>query len=134
LLLQTRSELTDSGSGTQAVANVTYDALGRALKTYTPEDYTTSADYNATQTSGVYAQTTFDSLGRVTDQAATDGTHTRVYYNGLATAVIDANNHQKISVVDAFGQLVTVKEYEGTYSGNPNWTTTPYATTSYAYR
>jgi RHS repeat-associated protein len=133
LLVQTRSELTDTGNGTQAVANVSYDALGRALKTYTPKEYTTSDQYNGSQTSGVYAETTYDSLGRVTDQMATDETHTRIYYNGLATAVIDANHHQKISVVDAFGELVTVKEYTGTYTGDPNWTTTPYATTAYQY-
>jgi YD repeat-containing protein len=56
-----------------------------------------------------------------------------VYSNGLATAVIVAVGHQKISVGDVFGQLVTVKEYTGTYDDGPNWTVAPYATTSYVY-
>jgi YD repeat-containing protein len=67
--------------------------------------------------------------GQVT---APGGYVTKMAYQGRQTAVVDANNHQKISEVDAFGQLVTVKEYSGSYS-QPDWTATPYATTDYAY-
>jgi len=57
-----------------------------------------------------------------------DGTYTHTVYDGLVTTAIDANGHQKRFTNDVWGQLVQVKEFEGTYPG-----ATLYATTEYEY-
>ena len=44
---------------------------------------------------------------------------------------IDANDHKKRMVRDAYGRVVTVQEYTGTHTTCTTEVGTPYATTTY---
>jgi YD repeat-containing protein len=131
-LLQTRTETQDGAQ--QAVVNVVYDGVGRAKYNYTPvfESFTWSYSRPSGWDTRPRTVTAYDALGRVSQLMAADGTVTKSFYNGFQTATIDVNNHQKISVVDGWGRVVTIKEYNGSYA-TVNWDATPYATTSYIY-
>jgi RHS repeat-associated protein len=83
---------------------------------------------NSNWTNVLHATNTYDALGRVTISTQADGTQQRVFYDGLTTTGVDANNHQKVQVSDVYGRLKTVKEYTGTYPS-----ATEYATTTYTY-
>ncbi|MFZ1598002.1 MAG: RHS repeat-associated core domain-containing protein, partial [Anaerolineae bacterium] len=83
----------------------------------------------------VSTQTAYDGLGRVIQVVQADGTTMRTYYHKRQTAVIDAANHQAISESDAFGRLVSVKQYDLTLAAGaaPNWGATVYGQASYSY-
>ncbi|HOT93451.1 MAG TPA: RHS repeat-associated core domain-containing protein [Anaerolineae bacterium] len=69
--------------------------------------------YVPTSTSLFHAVTQYDALGRGTQVTAPDGTISHTLYSGWQTTVIDANNHQRISTIDA-----TVTQF--TYDGDGN--------------
>jgi len=122
-------------NGQEVRTTTQYNALGQAVKTWVPYYGVHGEDggygvngYVPASTSLPHAVTQYDALGRVTQVTAPDGTASRTLYNGWQTTAIDANNHQRVSTVDAYGQLVRVQEYTGAY---PN--ATLYATTHYAY-
>ncbi|MBC7260588.1 MAG: RHS repeat protein, partial [Chloroflexi bacterium] len=129
-LIQENRGSTDSSQ--MIVANITYNAQGLKAQEYVPYFAAFSWNYaglDATKSKTSYA---YDALGRVITVTNPDGSTVRTAYDGLRQAVLDENNHQKIYENDAFGRLVVVKEYSGTYS-SPNWTVTAYATTTYGY-
>jgi YD repeat-containing protein len=129
----------DAASASQiVVANSRYDGQDRVL--------TDTLPYLKTATGGTYQtpdwtessrEYTYDRLGRLTEAENPDGTTVRSYYNntsaGLLTAVIDAEDHMTIHVVDGLGRLVGARQFSGTYASNPTWTATPYATAAYDY-
>jgi RHS repeat-associated protein len=82
---------------------------------------------------GARTRYTYDPLGRVYDLTNPDGTVIHSRYNPWKVATIDEKEHMKIQETDAFGRLLRVKEYTGSFAGGPNWSATPYATTVYAY-
>jgi RHS repeat-associated protein len=130
--LQTRTEATDVT--TQTVSNVVYDAQGRAATSYVPafESYTASFSRPAGWDARPKTTTQYDALGRVVLVTNPDGTTIKTAYSGRQSGVLDANGHQRISETDAFGRVVTVKEYSETLPGI-NFALTPYATTQYSY-
>lgn len=114
--IQTRTEMSD---GTvQSVASLSYDALGRQQRQYVPvtEAYTTTY---STPT-GLFTLTQYDALGRTVAITSTDNTVVKTAYSGWQTAALDANGHQRVSIADAFGRVVTVKEYTQTFT-NPDF-------------
>jgi RHS repeat-associated protein len=131
-LVQTRAEAGDGSQ--QAVTNVVYDARGLTQFSYAPAFEPTSADYSSSAVWGAHprAQTQYDALGRTIVVTSTDGTAARTAFSGRSVGVLDANGHQLISTVDAFGRLVAVKEYTSTAAAI-NFNAPAYATTTYAY-
>jgi hypothetical protein len=123
-------------SGQQSVQNVIYDARGQVIKQFAPAAEGYAAYFSRVE--GVWntrpaTQATYDTLGRPLTQTGTDNQVSTFAYRGLATAALDANGHQRVSVADLFGRLVTVKEYTGIYAAI-NFDALPvYATTTYAY-
>jgi YD repeat-containing protein len=124
-------------SGHEIVQYTLYDALGQVREASMP--YEVDAYYNPSV--GPYrtpdpgqpsTDTAYDALGRVTEVSNPDGTHTLMGYKGWKTAVVDAKGHQRMQEADAFGRMVKVQEYSGTYA-QPSWSATPYAITQYAY-
>lgn len=69
----------------------------------------------------------YDSLGRTTQINNPDGTTVSYSYGNWETWSLDPNKHQKHEARDAWGRLVKVDEYTGSYGQNL------YATTTYAY-
>ena len=70
----------------------------------------------------------YDGLGRITEVNDPLGRTTKTFYEGWKTVSIDAENHQKNFYQDAYGRLIKVEEFVGTY---PN--TNLYSTTIYEY-
>jgi RHS repeat-associated protein len=75
----------------------------------------------------------YDPIGRMTQVTNPDGTRILQCYNDGVTVAIDANNHRKREVRDAFGRLVQVNEYQSTFTTCTIDVGTPYATTTYQY-
>ncbi len=130
--VQQRTEYQEGSA--QSVVNTVYDAVGRAVTAYVPEaeSFTWAFSRPSGWNTRPRTQTAYDALGRATVVTAPDNTATQMFYQGRKTIVLDAANQQRFSRVDAYGQLVEVKEYLTTYT-SPNWTATAYATTTYAY-
>lgn len=70
----------------------------------------------------------YDALGRLISTTQPDGSVAGTAFEDWAVTSVDANGHMVRRIRDAYGQLVTVQEYEGTA---PNGTL--YATTTYEY-
>lgn len=75
----------------------------------------------------------YDPMGRVTQATNADGSRVLQCYNEGVTVAIDANNHRKREIRDAFGQLVRVDEYQSTFTTCATDVGAPYATTTYQY-
>ncbi|OGI83523.1 hypothetical protein A2997_00260 [Candidatus Nomurabacteria bacterium RIFCSPLOWO2_01_FULL_36_10b] len=63
-----------------------------------------------TTTSSLYTSFNYDPLGRITEESTSVGTIT-IAYNGADTTTYDPLNNRKDIISDAYGNLVTVKEY-----------------------
>ena len=74
-----------------------------------------------------------DPLGRVTQTTYPDGRVERACYGAGVTVTVDANGHKTRTVRDAYGQVVTVQEYQGEFASCSPGAGSPYATTTYAY-
>ena len=133
-LIQVHQE--DQDAGDWEVAQTTlYDPLGRVQAELVPYTITAAAAYAAPAASVARTEHGFDALGREVVVTQTDGTTVTTYYDGWRTAVVDELGHMVIREHDAFGRLVTVREYTGTYdfATSPAWSATPYAVTRYGY-
>ena len=75
----------------------------------------------------------YDALGRVTRITYPDGSQTRACYDVGVTVAIDANQHKTRTTRDAYGRVVKVEEYTGTFTTCQTGRGTPYATTTYSY-
>ena len=133
--------ITDEQPGTvvthDRITDIEYDARGHVISRSLPHfrvDLTPSTPFPV-----ITYQT--DPLGRVTLTTYPDGRVERTCY-GLGetgydvgvTATVDANGHKTRTVRDAYGQVVTVQEYDGDYSSNCSTEVeSPYATTQYTY-
>jgi len=122
---------------TTVVEATEYDALGRAVCQLLPVNggqQTFSAGLVTGCRTNAYPRTvtTYDALGRVAEVTQPDGARTLMQYQGRRTAVLDANNHQRISLADAYGQLIEVREYDAAFT-SITWNAAVYATTQYTY-
>jgi len=92
-----------------------------------------------------FTQTTYDVLGRALQIQTPDGVVSRSCYRDWTAVFLDGNNHRIRHTKDAFGRLVLVQEYRGSYGGpcttDETVTSTlpvskqnsPYASTNYAF-
>ena len=117
-LIESQSEVEGDGQKIALTATI-YNALGQAEKTLLPYDPGTSGGSLITPDfdNKPYTQALYDSLGRVTESwapAKTTGQwyKTKTGYYGRKTAVLDANNHLKVSESDNLGRLIEVQEFE----------------------
>ncbi len=122
---------------TTVVQATEYDALGRTVCQLLPVNggqQTFSAGLVTGCRTNAYPRTvtTYDALGRVAEVTQPDGARTLMQYQGRRTAVLDANNHQRISLADAYGQLIEVREYDAAFT-SITWNAAVYATTQYTY-
>jgi YD repeat-containing protein len=137
--LQTKTE---TQNGNQViVAHTAYDALGRKIFESVPDFLngtgTTFDGYTAPDWGNLKkTQTLYDGLGRTIVITGADGQASRTIYQetteGMSTASIDANGHQRAQFSDVFGRLIRVQEFTGTLS-QPSFSGDVYATTQYGY-
>ena len=135
--IQTKAE---SQNGSEMiVTDKCYNALGLAQDQYLPykkNDTVTFWLYAGLNTAQPKTTALYDALGRVVRVVAPDNTWVDTLYNGRQTAVLDAKGQQTVQAVDAFGRLVTTRQYSGTYAKDPpapGWTDAAYATATYTY-
>ncbi len=138
---------TDSSVG---LSSWTYfDGLGRTTKTQSTgtdsQIVSTLVEYDhrgaVTRTSLPYfnggspqwTTSVYDPLGRVTQSTNPDGSRGLACFDDWVTVSIDANNHRHRSVRDAYGRVLTVQEYTGTYTTCDTSVGSPYSITSYHY-
>ena len=146
------------GTGSEALLTTTYfDGLGRTFKKEqtgpsqpAPTTIVTETDYNVTgtikristprfttETNVLWTAMQYDPLERLirVDLPSPSGQSIRTLtcYADWATVIIDANNHKKRETRDAYGRLVRVDEYTGTFTSCSTLLGTPYATTHYEY-
>lgn len=93
----------------------TYDALGREVTTSAPLGNSGSSYgsmYSVSVPSNLVTTTSYDVFDRPLSQTNALGT-TTMSYAGPETTTTDANGHQKKIKVNAYGNVVQVKEYNG---------------------
>ncbi|MCW5859249.1 MAG: DUF11 domain-containing protein [Caldilineales bacterium] len=130
-LVQTQAE---AESSTQSIiANLEYSPLG-AIKASAPYTHTTAlGGYRTPDWNQPKTQTSYDALSRATQVTGPDGSMVRSYYQAGKTAVIDALNRQTISESDGLGRLRFVRQYTGSYPGQPGWSDPVYGQAEYRY-
>ena len=114
------------------LVNRAYDALGRPAQESLPYEVQRAWAPTRRRTGAGEGEHEYDVLGRVTRLTNPDASYVQTGYKGWERGVVDENGHQKVYRSDAFGRLVSVSEYTGSY-GSPNFGATAYATTSYGY-
>jgi YD repeat-containing protein len=152
-LVQTHTPYQDwygfcSGCGHEVVTAVQYDGLGQQVAVTVPYFKTAyvydpdcegtgkicnpyvEPDWEQPQTRYAY-----DPLGRPAVVTQTDGTTVTTFYHERLVAVVDEAHHLAVNESDAFGRLVRVREYTGTYDfrSDPQWAAPAYATTVYSH-
>ncbi|ANV99357.1 hypothetical protein LMTR13_03350 [Bradyrhizobium icense] len=118
-LIQTRKS--SPTAGIYSVTDRVYDVMGRLASTSLPYFSSGSASTSPSTNSALYTNYTYDPLQRVTRISNAVGDTTNTYYQ-WKTSTVDPNSHLKDLIVDAFGNLVTVVEYNSSA-----------ASTTYAY-
>lgn len=110
-LIQTRKSAEDAG--TYKVTDRAYNNLGLLQKESLPYFGSGSAKTSATTTAALFANYTYDALGRPVTVANAVGTTTNSYTNWKA-ATTDPRGKEKDLYDDAYGNLVQVDEHNGT--------------------
>ena len=106
--IQTKAEM-DSG---WATLDTVYNEMGRTEMQSLPYETATSGYTGAGASSDLYTTFIYDTLGRVTQTETVKGA-TQTEYNGFETTITDALNNTKELLTDAFGNLISVVEYNG---------------------
>lgn len=126
LIREKRNQTTNEMTGFYLREARIYDALGREVTRSAPYGTPDTSTYanllNITVPANLRTTTTFDIFDRPTSIVNTLG-KTTFAYSGHETLTIDANGKKKRTKIDAYGNLIEVKEYNGTST----------YTTSYAY-
>ncbi len=119
---KTRSTGTDSKIVT---ASIQYDNRGAVTQQSLPVFEPASPNQ--------WTTSEYDPLGRTIKTTNPDGSRGLACYDDWVTVAIDANHHRHRTVRDAYGRVVTVQEYTGTYTTCTTSVGSPYSTTTYAY-
>ena len=72
-----------------------------------------------------YISYSYDAIGRPVSVVRPDGGQTTVAYDRRKTTVTDANGHSRATVVDAFGRVAQVLEYNAGQTYTTSYTYTP---------
>ncbi len=104
-----QTQLKDSERNRIIVSSVTYDALGRQSKAYKPINSAgTFCEYQSP--SGLYSETQYDSLGRVTKVIFPDENFITTTYGSNSVTVADEMGSKTSYYYDGFGNLERVTD------------------------
>jgi len=128
-MVQVRSP---ANGGQQDVSNVFYDGLGRVAKMQNPYFEAASAELVAPQTDVTYAyytSYTYDPLGRAVKVTGPDATTRNVTFDRNTVDDYDQNGHRHTYVLDGYGRIAKVVEYNddplaGNYGESESYETT----------
>jgi RHS repeat-associated protein len=132
--IQTKAETQDYAE--MVVADTRYSPPGPVHEQYVPyfdADPARFAAFLPLDTARPKTTTLYDALARPTQVTQPDGTAARIYYRPRQVAQIDAEDRLTIRTSDALGRLAQADRLCGRYPGEPGWSDTPCATSSYTY-
>jgi RHS repeat-associated protein len=132
--IQTKTESQDFVE--MVVADTRYSPLGPVHEQYVPTfdaDPARFAAFVPLDTARPKIATAYDALARPTAVTQPDGTADRTYYRPRQVARIDAGDRLTIRASDALGRLAQADRLCGSYPGEPGWSDTPCASSSYTY-
>jgi len=118
-LIQTRKSATDAGM--YKVTDRSYNNRGLLQSASLPYFASGGAYATPTTTAALFANYTYDPLGRVLTTVNAVGTVSDAYTN-WKTTITDANGNPKDEYHDAFGNLVQVAEHNGSSTYNTYYT------------
>jgi YD repeat-containing protein len=128
-----QTQVLDTARETATVTDQAYNALGLVAGSWPAYiTDTVGSDYLPLDDARAHTAYTYDALGRVTSATAPDATTTSTAYNGLRTAMLDANGHQTIQTYDGLGRLARVDSYTAVYSA-VDWDDPTYVSSVYGY-
>jgi RHS repeat-associated protein len=116
----------------QVVKNLFYDGLGRVIREQNPYFDPFSADLSAPSVAVSSSYYNFDPLGRVVSAVNPDGTSKTISFNRNTITAYDENGHRKAYILDAYGRITKVIEYNNNPEFNQSFETAAY-NTLYAY-
>ena len=93
---------------------VQYNSRGLVESAYAAYQVDFSSDYAVPDYGKPHTSTLYDALGRVTRVTNADGTYAGKSYSGWDETDTDENGHSKGYLKDAYGQIVEVREHNGT--------------------
>ena len=110
-LIESQSEVEGDGSKIALTAS-SYNALGQAEKTLLPYESASGGNYINPDWNQLYNEVFYDSLGRAKKSISPGNRVVQTDYHGRKTAVLDPNNHLKVSEIDSLGRLIEVQEFK----------------------
>jgi RHS repeat-associated protein len=96
---------------TWSITDTRFDAMGKISQISNP--YRAADPDSASPPAGLWTKTAYDSLGRVFDVEAPDGSHITTLYSGNQMTVIDQAGKSRRSETDPLGRLIRVTEAPG---------------------
>jgi len=102
---------TPAESNQQVVKNIFYDGSGRVKAEQNPYFDNFSASLSTPSSTANISNLTYDTLSRVTVVRNPDGTNKTVSFNHYTINAYDENWHRKGYVLDAYGRIINVLEY-----------------------
>ena len=97
----------------QIIVDTYYDSESRISTVSNPYFSITISSYTTPNISVKNTTYTYDPLSRLTLVNNPDGTQRNISYQRSKVTYFDENNHKKINVLDAYGQITDVVEYVG---------------------
>ncbi len=108
--------------GQQVVKSIFYDGLGRVKEEQNPFFDQSSAHVSATANLSNKTRYIYDSIGRVTSVINPDSTFINTTYNQSTIDDYDANGNRHTYILDSYGRIVEVREYNTDYYIGDNQT------------
>jgi len=117
-IIQLKSDSEENGK--QIVSDIFYDSRGRPEKQSLP--YLAASSDSYTNPSGtLFSKAVYDALDRPLSLINTDNSMKKFAYDRWTTSSYDENNHRTDAATDAYGRIITVKEYNGTSTFTTNY-------------
>lgn len=116
-------------NGRQVVKNLFYDGLSRVKEEQNPYFDTFSVNLSTTTNLSNKTRYNYDAVGRITSVINPDGTYLNTTYNKSIINDYDANGNRHTYVLDGYGRISEIREYNTDYYIGDNQT----YNTTYSY-
>ncbi|MFH0971271.1 MAG: toxin TcdB middle/N-terminal domain-containing protein [Candidatus Micrarchaeota archaeon] len=110
-LIQSKSEAENSQ---QIISDTFYDGLGRVRQKSNPYFAAFNENYSSPNSSAPFSQINYDTLSRPIRTTNPDSTFKSINYSKGNITMYDENGNKRLNVLDAYGQIKEVHEFNGT--------------------